>query len=272
MQVRFSDARIISGIKQADDVDVIARITNASQIVELALLRDAIRGVSIKPGVRLILPYLPYARADRRFTDGDCLGIATFGKLVFNMDFEEIVCLDVHSPVAQNWMMIRNVVADPFVTQAINAFAQKCGSHAINVLLPDEGSLTRYKIPASTGCNNFAIDVEVFNASKVRDAESGKLSGFTVPPMPCHPTIIVDDICDGGGTFIGIAEKLSGVGDLALYTTHGIYSKEFNDLGRYFKYFYTTNSFREGWSAAKHLAGDKLTVMDCIPTLLIGAE
>lgn len=264
IQVRFTEPRVLAEVRAAESVDLIARITNSQQIIELALLRNAIAGLT-SCDVRLILPYLPYARADRRFTEGDCLGIGTFGQLLFAMSFSEIVTLDVHSPVAANWMMLRNVSADPFILQAINSFAKRCGSHSINVLLPDEGSKTRYNIPASTGCNTYGIYIQVFNASKKRDAETGKLSGFDVPEMPCHPTIIVDDLCDAGGTFLGIASKLSGIGDLALYTTHGLYSKGLTPLKVYFKYIYTTNSFITDYSGYNE---PSLTVIDCIKELL----
>ena len=57
--------------------------------------------------------------------------------------------------------------------------------------------------------------------------------------------MIVDDICDGGGTFVGLGQALKkrGAGDLCLFVTHGIFSKGFHDLMKYFKHIYFTNSF-----------------------------
>ncbi len=264
IQIRFLDKPMIEAIKQAAVIDILARITKPHQIVELALLADAIDGLAPDTMRRLVVPYLPYARADRRFVEGDCCGIAAMARMIHSMNFLNVVCLDIHSSESKSWLLIKNVSPDPFIEQAINQFAKEFGTHAINVLLPDEGAVGRYEIPATTGCNTWGIDVQVFNARKKRDPETGKLSGFHVPEMPVHPTLIVDDICDGGGTFIGIAEQLPFIPDLALYTTHGIYSRGLDPLKAWFKRLYTTNSFKAAYSF-----DPALTVMDCVPELLL---
>jgi ribose-phosphate pyrophosphokinase len=60
--------------------------------------------------------------------------------------------------------------------------------------------------------------------------------------------LIVDDICDGGGTFVLAANYLHSLGakNIALYTTHGIYSKgtdvlSDNHISRIFNYKGETN-------------------------------
>jgi ribose-phosphate pyrophosphokinase len=267
LQVRFVDKEKIAQLRHTERVDILARITSSSDILELMLLRDAIGGINSKAPISLILPYLPYARADRRFLEGDCLGIATLGRILFVSSLDKVITLDVHSPIAQNWMNLKNVSADPFIEQATNKFANTCNSHAINILLPDEGALGRYSIPAITGCNTFGVETQVFYATKQREPVTGKLLGFEVPPMPVHPTLIVDDICDGGGTFLGIAKQLPEIPDLALYTTHGIYSQGFAELEKYFKCLYTTNSF-----ATTYRKANKLMVMDCVSMLILAAQ
>jgi len=60
--------------------------------------------------------------------------------------------------------------------------------------------------------------------------------------------IIVDDICDGGGTFIGLAEELRrrNAASLYLYVTHGIFSKDADvKLLDHFAKVYTTNSIKD---------------------------
>ncbi len=87
------------------------------------------------------------------------------------------------------------------------------------ILLPDEGASTRYPE---------GFRWPVLQCSKIRDAETGKLSGFEVPSAEefgKRPILIVDDICDGGGTFLGIAAKIPESNPLFLYVSHGIFSK-----------------------------------------------
>jgi len=57
----------------------------------------------------------------------------------------------------------------------------------------------------------------------------------------------VDDICDGGGTFLGLATALKekNAGKLSLIVSHGIFSKGFEELNKSFDTVFTTNSFRD---------------------------
>ena len=82
-----------------------------------------------------------------------------------------------------------------------------------------------------------------------RDVKTGKLKEFIVyaNDIDNQDCLIVDDICDGGGTFIGLAEELKkkGAGKLYLAVTHGIFSKGFDGLDQYFEQIFTTNSIKE---------------------------
>ena len=57
--------------------------------------------------------------------------------------------------------------------------------------------------------------------------------------------LIVDDICDGGRTFIELAKVLraKGAETVDLYTTHGIYSKGTKVLAPYINNIISTDSF-----------------------------
>lgn len=65
---------------------------------------------------------------------------------------------------------------------------------------------------------------------------------------PSSPIMIVDDLCDGGGTFIEIAKILKEEfpeRELYLFVAHGIFSKGFIELFKYYKKIFTTNSFQD---------------------------
>lgn len=72
----------------------------------------------------------------------------------------------------------------------------------------------------------------------------------------------VSDICDGGGTFIGIADAMKDYGlSLGLYVTHGIFSKGFSDLSARFPMIYSSNSL--GYEHREHVK-----IFDALPLLL----
>lgn len=248
-QVRLKQ-HVIEGLefrKTANlDIDLIARIYSAQDIIQLALLKSAIDAVSDKLRVNLWLPYLPYSRADRRFTSGDCFGLKVFSNLINSMGFVQVITLDVHSAISQ--MEIDNLVnidPSPQINRAIVDFAVQFNSQNVNVLFPDEGAAKRYKIQKDLSCNVRRVETQTFHATKKRDQNTGKFLEFNVPSMPnSDPVLIVDDLCDGGGTFLGISPHL--LGKRGLYVSHGIFSKGMNELQSVFDKIYTTDSFYRG--------------------------
>lgn len=75
---------------------------------------------------------------------------------------------------------------------------------------------------------------------------SGRLSGFGVVDASAvqdKTCVIVDDLCDGGGTFSGLAEQLvlAGAKVVDLYVTHGVFSKGLPLPG--IRTVFTTNAY-----------------------------
>lgn len=170
-----------------------------------------------------VFPYMPYGRADRQFTHGDCFGLLAFLSMVDGMATDFVYTLDLHGKVPRPTLSAVpttiNVPADSIMLDAYNHVYTLTGIQPV-VLLPDAGAAGRYEYIFPVGT--------VFLASKRRDGATGQLSGFDVPTLPAgRPVLIVDDICDGGGTFLGIASALRSsyqMNSLHLHVTHGVFS------------------------------------------------
>jgi len=224
--------------------------TMHANLAGLVLLSDALHGINPTAKQILQLPYLPYSRADRRFVDGDCHGLATFGKMLEAGEFREVVTLDVHN-YNKAHMFIRNlvnVVPRVEILQAIVDFEDICKEKPA-ILFPDAGAAKRYK---KLGC--IPADMKVYYCEKHRDV-NGKFIGFKIPDIGLLPLLhssflIIDDLCDGGGTFNDIARLLEeeyGTETrllLGLYITTGIFSKGLFELARHFRKIYFTDSIR----------------------------
>ena len=198
-------------------------------IIELAQLKDALDAMPVKwYYTRLELPYLPYARADRRFVPGDSFGLAVFARLINSLNFHTVDTFDVHSAIAE--VHIKNLVnLDPVhhYDQLTDCIKFLGGPNGVCLIAPDKGARNRYDL--------LSYNLQVLVGGKVRDEKTGKLSGFTVDPrVGEYPTgLIVDDICDGGGTFIGLGaeiKKLNPKMKLGLYVSHGIFSQGIDKL------------------------------------------
>src|SRR5690348_3190399 len=104
-------------ISKSDAVAVTARVSNSDKLIEALLLCDALRQDSNR-AIFLILPYLPYGRADRRFSNGDCFGVATFARLINSANIVPIT-LDAHSAQGlQYFDRIQDLPSNKFIEQA----------------------------------------------------------------------------------------------------------------------------------------------------------
>lgn len=268
MQVRITLPELLNEkLDKLDrlEVKIVSRIYCPADLVELGLLCNALDGLGVV-GPTVILPYLPFSRADRRFVKGDCKGISFVSQFLAAYGINAVT-LDVHNKKVTSWF-VRNIDPNQYIKAAIEHTAVRHDSKVVSVLYPDKGASERYNLPTSVGSNANAIEVKYFYAEKKRDAKTGKLTGFKVPYLPEGiPVLIVDDICDGGGTFLGVAAAIKEVQalDVSLYTTHGGYTKGTQVLyDGGISYLYTTNSYYRD----NPTSPDKMLVYDCIPQML----
>lgn len=233
MRINASELQFI---RAAKTIAVTADIRDG-EIMELSLLTSALAGLfkGTLPRTELILPYLPYSRADRRFIEGDSDSLRTFGFLIGKLGYNTIKTLDVHSDAAFDHVPnIAAYDAETYIEKAIDDI----GREGLALVLPDEGA-SRYRLDH--------FNLPVFQGVKKRDVATGQLSGFSIDPNVAayDKILIVDDICDGGGTFVGLAQcidKLAPEVELFLYVTHGIFSKGFETLAQFFEGIYTTDT------------------------------
>ena len=188
----------------------------------------------------LVIPYFPAARQDRVMVEGEPLSVKVYADIINSLPFQKVVIFDSHSEVTP--ALVEGCVAIPnhkFVQKVIDSI----GNDLI-LISPDGGALKKiYKLSEYLG------GIEVVECSKSRDVKTGKLSGFQVysEDLSGKDCLIVDDICDGGGTFLGLAQELlkKNAGHLYLAVSHGIFSKGLDALGEGFQHIYTTDSFRK---------------------------
>jgi len=236
-----------------DGCDVlVARLQKSDDVMDLLLTVDALkRGVGFCPRTAgLIIPYLPYARQDRVADGGDPHALKVFANLIDSLGFGSVMCVDAHSSVGQG--CFNNSVLNNYVPEKeISQFFDKVGASGRNKVVlvsPDQGATKKVEYYASKW------HMPMIHAYKKRDPATGKLGGFGLMPgseiekfdANAH-YIIVDDICDGGGTFIGLADVMRplmpATAKLSLFTTHGIYSKGLDALNAKFNHIGCTNSY-----------------------------
>ncbi|RRB07430.1 ribose-phosphate diphosphokinase [Larkinella rosea] len=220
------------------DILITTRLNSFQDVGLLLVATDALRRAGAER-ISLFVPYFPGARQDRVMIPGEPLTVKVYADLLNAQHYHKITVFDPHSDVAPALLNSVQVIDN-------HAFVRECLDQIgdCKLIAPDGGALKKiYKLSEALG------GIEVVECSKRRDVKTGDLSGFFVsgPDLQGAGCVIVDDICDGGATFIGLADELKkhGAGDLYLIVSHGIFSKGIEPLAAQFKKVFTTDSIRE---------------------------
>lgn len=223
---------------EAKDFTIRAIITGSEDIMRLMMTTDAIRRKFNPSHITLILPYVPYARQDRICNEGEAFSLEVFALLINDQNYDAVVCWDAHSKVTS--MLIEGLKSLSFA----DLFPQLALPSNTIIVAPDAGAFDRASNYASK--HGFS---RVFTASKVRNLATTEIIGTEVrgDGKSCEGWnfLIVDDICDGGKTFIELAKVLRKMskGRVELAVTHGIFSKGLSVLREHIDHVYTKNSF-----------------------------
>lgn len=213
----------------------------------------------------LMLPYLPGARADH--ADFVPFGTGVYAEFINSLGADQVICFDPHSPVMPDLVAGATVIdSTRLVRQHIVGHADRGGAQRYDgIIAPDKGAVARAAAVAD------ACHLPLYRAEKHRDPDTGKLSGFSCEPLPdTGKFLVVDDICDGGGTFLGLVEATGLPKDrLGLYVSHGVFSRAAARLNTVFDEVWTTDSFRPAgnYRALAATGGIDARVIELFPTL-----
>lgn len=235
------------------DVHITAILTSSAEIIKLAMVTDAIRRHADNVKITLKMPYIPYARQDRVCVEGEALGIRVLCDMINAMRFDCVHVLMPHSDVAT---ALLNNCNESLYTSNWNLFIPDSIPRDLKndliIVSPDAGAMKRtlgFAQMLNTTKNHRLPQVDVVMADKVRDVVTGQITSTAVhagPELVGKTCLIYDDICDGGFTFIKLAEALreKGASKVILAVPHGIFSKGFTEIAKVIDQVITTNEFK----------------------------
>lgn len=217
---------------------VIAKLKSGDDVMQLLMARDAIRnaGGADYP-VRLRMAYIPYARQDRICNEGEALSIRVFADLINSLGFTAVEIVDPHSDVSAALLRHAQIIKQHQVIAAsINAGLIPDADDFL-IVAPDLGALKKIR----------DIPGEKVVCDKIRRLSDGHILGIRIAEgnPRGRKCLIIDDICDGGRTFIETARALreAGAASVALHVTHGIFSAGFDELRQHLDFIVTTDSW-----------------------------
>lgn len=205
---------------------------NEGEVMHLIQLVDLFRSKGPRV-INLYMDYLPYARQDKEINNNTTFALHSFNKILNILELDKISILDPHSRKLNT--KAERVYITPYDKIKL-AFKH---SESNLICFPDSGAWSRY---------SNRIDKEIV-ISKDRDQLTGQIIKTQlglqyVSLVKGMSVLIVDDICDGGRTFIEASKLLyeAGAREVNLYVTHGIFSKGLYPLqGAGIKRIFTKN-------------------------------
>ena len=230
-------------------VSITSRLNSFRDLEVIIAANQALREFSYVENVKLNVPYFLGARSDRKFEAGTSNYLKTvICPIINSQNFSRVTVLDPHSDVLEaclnNYHKHDN---HRLVKDALSKIDNRDGAQdRICLVSPDAGAYKKIFDVAK----KFNIE-NIITATKVRDIRSGNIIRTEIPTLNQHDDlkyVIIDDICDGGRTFIELAKAIKGSRPTAkvyLVVTHGIFSAGFGELNQYFEGIYTTNSYRD---------------------------
>jgi ribose-phosphate pyrophosphokinase len=185
--------------------------------MELLLMIDAARRASANK-IIAVIPYYGYARQDRK----DRPRVAIGSKLVANMlvaaGADRIITMDLHAPQIQGYFDIpvdhldSSAVFIPYITQL--------KLENLTFAAPDVGATNRIREIASY------FEAEMVICDKHRKRANEIASMVVIGDVTDRDVVIIDDICDTGGTLAKSAALLKekGARTVRALITHPVLS------------------------------------------------
>lgn len=188
----------------------------ADRLVRLLFLLANLRDAGAERRIAVI-PYLAYARKDRRTQTRDPVYTRYVAELLEGMRTDRLVALDVHNrPALDNAFRIPvdHLSAHPMMA---DHFARRLGDAELAVASPDVGGVKRAQRFKELLDRRLGREADLVFLEKRRSG--GVVSGGTLVGMRRRgmEVIVLDDLCATGGTLVRAAEACLRGGAAAVH-------------------------------------------------------
>jgi ribose-phosphate pyrophosphokinase len=218
---KFSDGEIQPVFQESIRGDYVFLVQGTfaptDNLMELLLMIDAARRASAYK-VIAVIPYYGYARQDRK----DKPRVAIGSKLVANMlvaaGADRVITMDLHAPQIQGYF---DIPVDHLDSSAIFIpYIEQLKLENLTFAAPDVGSANRVREIASY------FDAEMVICDKHRKRANEIASMVVIGDVTGKDIVLIDDICDTGGTLAKSAGLLleKGARSVRALCTHPVLS------------------------------------------------
>ncbi len=242
---------VLDDIDRKNVVNVICRIANPNDLFIVMQVGDILN----RQGVlfSLTITYLMSMRMDRVISFNESFSLKVVANMINSIHAIVVDILEPHSTMSLD--LIENSRCNSFNITLISEDV---------ICFPDKGAAKRYE----RDIIHPSFKKTILYCSKERDISTGKLKGFKIEnPEAYHggSICVVDDLCDGGGTFAGIAKELRQLApdvELNIRVMHMVNPKGISTLSEHYDKVTFSNSFYD-WNKLENLP-DNVTCRDLL--------
>jgi len=168
-----------------------------SNLLQLMLIVDGLKGLGVRR-VSAVVPYLAYARQDRRFLEGELVSLDTVLKMLKASGLDKILTFNIHSPktLETSPIPVENLDA----TGLIASHLLQAGVHRPLVISPGKKGEEMASEVASILETDYAV------VTTDRDRATGHVTVSLDADPRGREVVFVDDIISTGGTAIGAVQ------------------------------------------------------------------
>lgn len=242
---KFPDGEVqitLGEINHKEDIRVSCRITNAEELFILMQVADVLNRHEVVWELEIF--YLMGMRMDRVMDFNRPFTLKVVADTILNLGCENISLLEPHSERSYNLLNTgkdlypESELYDKLNPQGIDVYEDYL------VVYPDRGAYLRY-------LDRFTVVAEKVRNSKIGMIESIKITNPEMFATNDKPIMVVDDLCDAGGTFVGLAAEIRKYTDreINVFVTHMVNEKGILNLSENYDHIYFTDSYRnwKGW-------------------------
>jgi ribose-phosphate pyrophosphokinase len=220
---RFADMEIFVEIHEnvrGEDVFVIQSTSYPANdnLMELLVMLDALRRGSARR-VTAVIPYFGYARQDRKSGPRTPISAKLVANLITQAGANRVLTMDLHAGQIQGFfdIPVDNLFAAPLFSRDIK---ENFAGRDVMIVSPDVGGVLRARAIAT----RLNTDLAIIDKRRERAGVSEVMN--VIGEVEGRDCILVDDICDSGGTLCNAAAALieGGARSASVYVTHGVLS------------------------------------------------
>lgn len=185
-------------------------------LMELIIILDALKRSDVK-SITVIIPYYGYSRQDKKCHSRSPISARVVADILELNNIKRIVTLDLHSPQIQGFF---NIPVDNLFSSIIFLPYIKTFTNGITCVSPDSGGLERV--------THFAkkLDCSMSFCYKHRTSPGEIGSMRLIGNVEGKDCLLIDDLCDSGGTLVKSADILKENGAISVnaFFTHPVLS------------------------------------------------